>query len=111
MTGRPVLRLFALLAAAACAQAAYAQMRSLPEDSGLGVMRHVEGMIVQIDQRLVRLAPGAQIRDAANRIVLPVAVPPGSAVRYTLDREGFLYRVWILSPQELARERSQRRAR
>jgi hypothetical protein len=29
-------------------------------------------------------------------------------VRYTLDRDGAIYRVWILSPQEIARERGAR---
>jgi hypothetical protein len=105
---RSALRVLVLLLAAAFVPAADAQLRPMPQDSAFGVMRHIEGMIVQIDKRVVRLAPGAQIRDPADRIVLPVSVPPGSAVRYTLDREGYLYRVWILSPQELAREKRTR---
>jgi len=108
LMARPVLVLLALLAAAAIPASANAQLRSLPPDSRLGVMRHVQGMHVRIDDRIVRLAAGAQIRDATNRIVLPVAVPPGSAVRYTLDRDGYLFRVWILSPQELSREKGRR---
>jgi hypothetical protein len=108
MKALPVLRRLALLVAAVLVPAAQAQLRSLPAESRLGVMRHVEGMIVQIDDRTVRLAPGAQIRDAANRVVLPVAVPTGSAIRYTLDQEGSLFRAWILSPEELAREPSRR---
>jgi len=98
----------AFLVAAASVSAAHAQLRALPEDSRLGVMRHVQGMLVRIDDRTVRLAAGAQVRDAPNRIVLPVAIPRGSIVRYTLDREGYLFRVWILSPQELAREKAGR---
>ena len=105
---RSVFRFLALLAAATFLPAAYAQLRPMPPDSAFGVMRHLEGMTVQIDKKVVRLAPGAQIRDPANRIVLPVSVPPGSAVRYTLDRDGYLYRVWILSRQELAREQAAR---
>jgi hypothetical protein len=110
MTARLRLATLAALlaAAAAFAQAAHAQLRSLPQNAARGEMRHVRDMIVQIGDRTVRLAPGAQIRDAANRIVLPAAVPPGSPVRYTLDRDGAIYRVWILSPQEIARERGAR---
>jgi len=109
MMARSVLSpLLAFLVAAAFVSAAHAQLRSLPEDSRLGVMRHVEGMLVRIDNKTVRLAAGAQVRDAANRIVLPVAIPQGSIVRYTLDHEGYLFRIWILSPQELARERGGR---
>jgi hypothetical protein len=100
--------LVALVAAAAIAQAAHAQLRSIPATAALGKMRHVADMVVQIDDRSVRLAPGAQIRDAANRIVVPSSVPPGSLVKYTLDRDGAVYRVWILSPRELAPVRDAR---
>lgn len=105
---RSVLRILALVGVAAFLPAAHAQLRPMPPGSAFGVIRHLEGMIVQIDKRVVRLAPGAQIRDPANRIVLPVSLPPGSAVRYTLDRDGYVHRVWILSPQELAREKAAR---
>jgi hypothetical protein len=59
-------------------------------------------MNVAIDGVQKRLAPGAQIRDAANRLVLPVALPAGTPVRYLLDAEGMVRQVWILSPQEAA---------
>ena len=72
-------------------------------------MRHEQDMIVQIDGRFAQLAPGAQIRDIENRVVLPVMVPPGSWVKYTVDREGLVDRVWILSPLEAARERGRTR--
>jgi pyridoxal biosynthesis lyase PdxS len=62
-------------------------------------------MIVRIDGRIARLAPGAQIRDIENRLVLPVMLPAGSRVRYTVDAQGLVDKVWILSPAEAARER------
>ena len=60
------------------------------------------------------LAPGAQIRDEANRIVVPSAVMPDSLVKYRVDPDGMVQRVWILTPQEAAqpalpRERAQHR--
>ncbi len=69
-------------------------------------MRHEQDMIVRIDGRIARLAPGAQIRDIENRLVLPAMLPPGSRVKYTVDSQGLVDRVWILSPREAARERS-----
>ncbi len=63
-------------------------------------MRHVEDMTVEIDGAQQRLAPGAQIRDESNRVVVPAAVPPGSKVKYLVDDEGLLRRVWILAPEE-----------
>src|SRR5262245_40746661 len=82
-----------------CAAAA-AQSRPIPEDAQRGVMRHVQVMVVELDGQLQRLAPGAQIRDAANRIILPSALPPGSVVKYVRDPDGLIRRVWILTPEE-----------
>ncbi len=81
---------------------AAAQLRTIPDDAKRGVLSHVQEMIVQIDGAPMRLAPGAQIRDVSNRILLPAAVPPGSLVKYRLDGDGFVKQVWILTPEEAA---------
>jgi hypothetical protein len=81
---------------------ASAQLRTVPQDAKRGTIEHVQEMNVAIDGVQKRLAPGAQIRDAANRLVLPVALPAGTPVRYLLDAEGMVRQVWILSPQEAA---------
>jgi hypothetical protein len=93
--------LFALLVA--LAGAAAAQFRSIPADAKRGSIRHLEAMDVEIDGKRQRLAPGAQIRDARNMIVLPAALPPGALGRYLLDPQGMVARIWILSPEEAAR--------
>ena len=97
----PVTR-SALLVALACllAAPAHAQVRSIPVEAKRGEMRHVQESIVAIDGVPQRLAPGAQIRDPDNRLVVPTAVPAGSPVRYLLDAEGLVRRVWILTPAE-----------
>ena len=91
------------LALALVATAPFAQMRSIPDEARRGWMTHVQEMAVEVNGRPVRLAPGAQIRDATNLIVLPSAVPPGSLVKFTVDAQGNLSQVWILSPAEAAR--------
>jgi hypothetical protein len=96
-------RLLAAAVAVLFAAAVHAQLRSLPAQAKAGKMRHVQESIVQIDGQLARLAPGAQIRDAHNRILLPAAVPAGSLVKYTLNAEGQVSAVWILAPQEIGR--------
>ena len=48
----------------------------------------------------VQLAPGAQIRDASNRVIVPTALPPAALVKYRLDASGQVREVWILTPQE-----------
>ncbi|MEK6244311.1 MAG: hypothetical protein AABM33_07390 [Pseudomonadota bacterium] len=82
--------------------AAQAQFRTLPEDAKRGVMRHVEGMTVEIDGKKLQLAAGTQIRDGGNMIVVPAAVPPGVLIKYLPDAQGRVARIWILSPQEAA---------
>ena len=99
----PLPRLAALLLACAVSAAAFAQMRTIPDDAKRGEMRHVMGMVVEIDGVRQRLAPGAQIRDTANRIIVPATVPPGTLVRFLMNSEGSVRQVWILTPEEAAR--------
>lgn len=79
---------------------AHAQLRTLPAQAKLGKIRHVQEMVVQIDGKLARLSAGAQVRDAHNRILVPMAIPAGSLVKYTLNAQGDVSAVWILSAQE-----------
>ena len=102
MSRSPILALFVGLALLFCA-GTQAQLRSIPAAAKRGEMRHVQDMIVEVDGKRMRLAPGAQIRGPGNFIVLPMALPPGSLVKYTLDGQENIARVWILTPEEAAR--------
>jgi hypothetical protein len=87
---------------------AAAQLRSIPPQAKPGTISHVQDMYVSIDGARRRLAPGAQIRDANNRLVLPTSIPPGSQMRYLGDAEGLVREVWLLSPQEAAQSQKGR---
>jgi len=102
MIPRAIKRAVAALLLALIAASAIAQIRPIPADAKRGGIRHLQGMIVEINGSQMNLAPGAQVRDAGNLIVLPTAIPPDSLVKYTLDPAGQIFRVWILSPQEAA---------
>jgi hypothetical protein len=93
-------RALALCLLAGSASSALAQLRTIPADAQSGTIRHVQGMLVEINGSQVMLAPGAQIRDADNRIVVPSALPPGAQIRYLLDAQGAPYRIWLLTPAE-----------
>jgi hypothetical protein len=97
-------RLLAAFALAMAAAAALGQVsvRTLPEDARRGYLSYVQGNVVTLDSKEIRLAPGAQIRSANNLVVLPTQLPPKSLVKYQLDGGGSLFRAWILSPQEAA---------
>jgi hypothetical protein len=96
-------RLLLLLSISALAAAAHAQLRTLPPEAKRGQIRHVQEMIVQIDGTRARLSAGAQVRDTHNRILVPSAIPAGSAVKYLVNGQGEVSAVWILTPHEAAR--------
>jgi hypothetical protein len=85
------------------ASLASAQVRNIPEDARVGEIRHLQEMVVEIDGAAQQLAPGAQIRDASNRIITPSAIPPGTRVKYLVDASGQVRQVWILTPEEAQR--------
>jgi hypothetical protein len=91
-----------LVLACVLSASAQAQLRTIPEQAKAGEIRHLQDMLVSINGVELRLAPGAQIRDAANRVVVPTAVPAGAQVKYLLDEQGLVRQVWILTPHEAA---------
>jgi len=103
---RRLTRLFAVACAVGLVAAAHAQLRTIPQQAQRGELRHLREALVLVDGEPRRLAPGAQIRDRENRIVLPASLPPeGVRVAYLLDTRGELHRAWILTDEEAARGR------
>jgi hypothetical protein len=94
------MRAIALIAAALFAAAALAQVRTIPKDAKRAKMSHVQERIVELDGKREMLAPGARIRDAGNRIIVPSALPANSVVKYRRDANGALHEVWILTADE-----------
>jgi hypothetical protein len=97
---------YLVLLAALLAAPVLAQTRNppVPEDSRRGVIRHVEQMAVIVDDRPMQLAAGAQIRNQLNLIIVPMAIPrEGAWADYTLNSDGQVFRVWLLTPDEFAR--------
>ena len=97
-----MIRVLLLILGLAVSIGVQAQLRSIPTPAKRGEIRHVQETLVEINGKRMRLASGAQIRDASNLIVQPVALPRGALVRYTVDAQGDVFRVWILSAQEAA---------
>jgi len=94
--------LLALLCAGLFAATATAQVRTIPKEAEIGIIRHLQSMVVEINGKPRQLSAGAQIRDADNRIVVPSSLVERALVRYVLDGSGMVFRVWILSPAEQA---------
>jgi hypothetical protein len=95
-----------LLALLICAfvlpASAMAQVRQIPDDATRGNIVHIQDTMVEVDAQPMRLSAGAQIRSRDNLIIVPMSLPPGALVKYTLDGAGQLHRVWMLTPEEAA---------
>lgn len=99
---KPFRLVATVLATLLVATQAAAQLRTIPSGAERGVLTHVSGMTFELNGERVLFGTGAQIRDASNRIILPGMLPPASQVKYKLDQEGHIHRVWILTPTEAA---------
>jgi hypothetical protein len=95
-----------LLALLICAMAlpagVMAQARRIPDDAKRGNIVHVQGAMVEINGTPMRLSPAAQIRSKDNLFIVPMNLPPGTLVKYTLDASGQIHRVWVLTQDEAA---------
>jgi len=76
--------------------------RFFPADTVKGTLVVFSPTTGQIDGNAVTIAPGVQIRDPYNMMVLPGMIQQPVLVRYQIDVAGFVNRVWILSQQEAA---------
>jgi len=82
--------------------AAMAQVRQIPDIAKRGNIVHIQDTIVEIDGQRMRLSAGAQIRSRDNLFIVPMSLPPGALVKYTLDSSGQIHRVWVLTAEETA---------
>ena len=82
--------------------AALAQVRQIPDSAKRGNIVHIQETVVEIDGEPLRLSAGAQIRSRDNLFIVPMSLPRGAPVKYTLDGSGQLHRVWVLTPEETA---------
>jgi hypothetical protein len=99
-------RVLLLSFALACAPTVFAQDRTIPADARRGYLKHEGEAMVSVDGASARLAPGATIRDQRNLIIVPAAMPrEGAWADYVRDANGQIFRVWLLSAQEQARQR------
>ena len=96
-------KLFALLICTLVVSvSALAQVRSIPDNAKRGSIVHIQDAVVEIDGQRMRLSAGAQTRSQNNLIIVPMSLPPGALVKYTLDATGQIHRVWVLTAEEAA---------
>jgi hypothetical protein len=78
--------------------------RQLPANGKLGelVGQQHPLPLVQINDQVVRLAPGGRIYDQHNRTIPHSHLPQQAAVLFVQDMNGDVSRIYILRPEELA---------
>ena len=82
---------------------AIAQLRTLPQNVQYARVGESQPLpVVQLNGKLLRLAPGGVIYDENNRSIVHGALPPGARVAYSIDIGGDVGRIYILSASELA---------
>lgn len=78
--------------------------RNFPAHALRGELTVVQGAEVRLNGRAARLAPGARIRDTNNLLMMSGAIAGQTLpVHYTLESNGLLLDVWLLTREELAR--------
>lgn len=102
-----ILALAAMVAAAAHAQI----FRQLPANGRLGQLAGQQQVfpLLQIDDQLVRLAPGGRIYDENNRVIVHASLPRSATVLFVQDMNGDVSRVYILRADELEQIRQRQR--
>ena len=96
-----MLRTLILAIGLAASLGALAQvLRTIPADAKRAHIQQVDGTLIQVRGRTMQLSVGAQVRDTSNRIIQPTSLTAGDLVKYTLNAEGYVHRVWILTLQE-----------
>lgn len=77
-------------------------LRTLPANAKRGTVGQAQQLpLVEINSKVVRLAPGGVIYDQNNRSIIHGALPPGADIAFTVDMNGDVARIYILTPSEL----------
>jgi len=102
---RCVLALFATLCLGLAVSSATAQVqRNFPADALRGTLVVANAPEITLNGAPARLAPGARIRGQNNMLAMSASLTGQRLlVHYTLDMQGNVKDVWILTPEEAAR--------
>jgi hypothetical protein len=95
----PVLVMTGLL----CVESSYAQLRTIPPNAKRATVGQPQVLPnVELNGKMVKLAPGGVIYDENNRMIVHNALPPGADVAFTPAMNGDVARIYIMTPAERA---------
>jgi len=101
---RNMLQLLLLVAASLLlAATGYAQLRTVPANAKRATVGQPQVLpYVELNGKVLKLAPGGVIYDQNNRTIVHGALPPGADVAVTPALNGDIARIYILTPVERA---------
>jgi hypothetical protein len=103
---RQLLAGLVLLAGAGTALAQSLPPRQFPAQALRGTLVVLQPPVITVDGAPARLSPGSRIRDTNSMLVLSAAlVNREVTVNYTLEPNGMVHDVWILTESEAALKR------
>ena len=79
-----------------------AMARAFPMDAKKGELTPPIEQSVLISGQAYNAAPGLQVRNEQNMIMMPIMLQQTVPVRYQMDLMGNVWRIWILSAAENA---------
>ena len=77
-----------------------APLRNIPGQTLTGTMSPPNGRYVEIDNKQYELSFSSRIREEYNRIVQPSMIQQEKEVRYALNAQQQIEKVWLLTPGE-----------
>jgi hypothetical protein len=100
---RIALRFLVAMIAAASVSPAFSA-RNFPENAMRGEIKSHNYPYLKIGDKTLRLAVGGRIFNQSNFIIMPAYLQSQTAqIMYTIDMNGHLSRVWLLTAEEAAK--------
>ena len=80
---------------------AFAQgVRAIPSDAVRGTVTHRSAFLVEVNGVPTQLSANVRIWNTDNLLIVPSALPPRSIVKYQLDTNRQVARIWVLTKTE-----------
>ncbi|MFN0299379.1 MAG: hypothetical protein ACKVQU_03390 [Burkholderiales bacterium] len=80
---------------------AFAQgVRPIPSEAVRGTITHRSAFLVEVNGVPTQLSANVRIWNADNLLIVPSALPPRSLVKYQLDTNRHIERIWVLTKTE-----------
>ncbi|MFM9888017.1 MAG: hypothetical protein ACKVQT_33745 [Burkholderiales bacterium] len=75
-------------------------VRAIPSEAVRGTVTHLSAFLVEVNGVPTQLSANVRIWSTDNLLIVPSALPPRSLVKYQLDNNRQVERMWVLTKAE-----------